>query len=248
MNNDVLAGVKKLPVEISEQEAYPLAERLFMSAGGFDLNKASHRRLHAIARQVRENGIDGIRIQARWASFGPEAYNGSSVSIGGEELRAEVFAQIAKEAVQGVYVYVITAGECLCGEEESSVKQFFAHMWGTAYVDAGRLLLESIIKEEAAAKTPGSRDGDFQLSPPFSPGFYGMQTADNIRIVRILGGEEMGIRCLDSGAMTPLKSCSGLFLRTDSTVIFPGRECLVCIGNKAGCTQCMIGNRRKLSI
>jgi hypothetical protein len=146
--------------------------------------------------------------------------------------------------------------------------KLYAHMWGTAYVDAGRVILENRIREQALAEPAdggsagagdGDRDpkgagsggpekGDPVLSPAFSPGFYGMDNKNNITIVDLLGAGEIGVRCVDTGVMLPIKTCTGIFFVTDDGVRFPGDECLVCIGNKKSSAECMIRNRRSLNV
>jgi len=203
-------------------------------------------------------GLDGIRIEGFTAEYGNAAYNGASVSVAGKNIHATAFEQIPAESVRNVIIYIITAGECLTGDTDDIMVQLHAHMWGTAYVDAGRIILENRIREQALDEPEngagagngdrGPEGGGRLLSPAFSPGFYGMDNKDNITIVDLLGAGEIGVRCVDTGVMLPVKTCTGLFLVTDGNVRFPGDECLVCIGNKTSCAECMIGNRRGLNV
>ncbi|MDR3225588.1 MAG: hypothetical protein LBT52_04735 [Clostridiales Family XIII bacterium] len=247
-------------LSIPEEEVFPLAERFFLRAAGFDLETEKHQRMYKEAMDVRAKGLDGIRIEGFIATYGSDAYDGASVSVGDQKIHAAAFEQIPAEAVRKVIIYVITAGECLTGEADDIMVQLYAHMWGTAYVDAGRVILENRVKEQTLAESDrmnsaktgnGERDADESgplLSPAFSPGFYGMDNKDNITIVDLLGAGEIGVRCVDSGVMLPVKTCTGVFLVTDGSVRFPGDECLVCIGNKTSCAECMIGNRRSLNV
>jgi hypothetical protein len=111
-------------------------------------------------------------------------------------------------------------------------------MWGTAYVDAGRLLFERELAQ-IVDKEDGAR-----LSPAFSPGFYGMDHKQSREIADILGADDIGITVLESGTMLPIKTVSGIYLAADSSADFPTDECLICIGNKGGCSQCIIRNKK----
>jgi hypothetical protein len=229
-----------------EEEVFPLAERFFLRAAGFDLDTSKYRRMYEEAQAVREAGLGGIRVEGFYAGYGAEVYDGVGVEIGGERIVAIAFQQVPAEAVKMVVLYVITAGECGVLDDADIMAQLYAHMWGTAYVDAGRIMLETKIKEEMFAEVGGTLA--LGMSPGFSPGFYGMENKDNLTIVGLLGAGEIGVSCMDTGVMLPVKTCSGLFLITDGSVSCPGDECLVGIGNKTGCADCMIGNRRSMEV
>jgi hypothetical protein len=245
---------------ISKEEVFPLAEQFFLRAAGFDLETEKHKRMYEEAMDVRVKGLDGIRIEGFSAEYGSDAYDGTSISIGDKRIRAVAFDQIPAASVRKVILYVITGGECLTGDTDDIMVQLYAHMWGTAYVDAGRVMFENKIKAQvlgepgdsaAAGAENGSRGvkaNGLLLSPAFSPGFYGIENKENITIVDLLGADDIGVRCVDTGVMLPIKTCSGIFLVTDDSVRFPGDECLVCIGNKTSCSECMIGNRRNLNV
>ncbi|MDR1495810.1 MAG: hypothetical protein LBS67_02685 [Clostridiales Family XIII bacterium] len=233
---------------IPENEVFPLAERFFLRAAGFDLGTEKHSRMYADALAVRDEGIQGVRVEGFVAEYGAEVYDGEAVAVGVERVSAVVFERIPPESVERVVLYVITAGECSCDKDDDIMSRLYAHMWGTAYVDAGRVILEGRIRERVLAElkaegVPGSR-----LSPAFSPGFYGMDNRDSRAIVNLLGADEIGVSCVETGVMLPVKTCSGVFLVTYGSVDLPGEECLVCSGNRSGCAHCMVANRSILNV
>jgi hypothetical protein len=250
MTNKTIAGGLRGAEHFSipEEEVFPLAERFFLRAAGFDLSTEKHRRMYADALAVRDKGIGGVRVEGFTAEYSPEVYDGKAVAIGGERVPATVFGRFPRETVKRVILYVITAGECSCGEDEGIMSQLYAHLWGTAYVDAGRVILEGGIKERVLSRLKGEGVSGPCLSPAFSPGFYGMDNRDNRVIVELLGAGEIGVSCVSSGVMLPVKTCSGVFLVTDGSVDFPGEECLVCSGNRTSCSQCMRANRMGLDV
>ncbi|MDR0519970.1 MAG: hypothetical protein LBG82_08000 [Clostridiales Family XIII bacterium] len=231
-----------------EEEVYPLAEKFFLRAAGFDLEREKHRRMYEEAKDIRVDGLEKICVEGRYAVYGADAYDGEAICAGGERIPAAAFSRIPAEAVNHVALYVITARECGIQDDADIMAQLYAHMWGTAYVDAGRIMLETQLKEKlySAARSVGVDSP--ALSPAFSPGFYGMDNKDNSAIITLLGAGDIGVSCLDTGVMLPVKTCSGVFLVTDGSTEFPGDECLVCIGNKTSCAECMIGNRAAMNI
>jgi hypothetical protein len=233
---------------IPKEDVAPLAERFFLRTAGFNLSEKKHRRMYDKALTVRSEIVNGICIEGFEAEYGPEVYDGSAVAVGDKRISATVFEQIPAKAVKRVILYVITAGECGGDRDGEIMAQLYTHMWGAAYVDAGRIILEGKIRERVLDEIKKEGILEPGLSPAFSPGFYGMDNGDSRTIVELLGANDIGVRCMDSGVMLPVKTCSGVFLATDGSVGFPGEECLVCVSNRSGCAQCMIANRRVLKV
>ena len=182
-----------------------------------------------------ERGLSGISVVGRYAVSGPECFREGAVHLDGETLKAEAFYFIPGSKVRAVVPFIITAGECLCDDEEPLMNKLYAYMWGSAYADAARLYMENMLKEEVVPPGMGR-----VLSPPFGPGFYGMDNRKSSSISKILGSREIGISVNDAGVMFPLKSCSGLYLITEEETGLPGDECLYCDANRGGCPQCFI--------
>jgi hypothetical protein len=225
---------------ISEADAHVLADRFFIEAGRFNLEKEKHVRMIDAARTVLEKGLSGIQIRGCFAAFSAEVYHENVIAIGEEILKAEAFGRIHPDTVKWVVPYIVTSGDCLVEDENNIIDQLYAYMWGTAYVDAGRIMMEEMIKNQFIGD-----DEDVVLSPPIGPGFYGMDNRQSGNINRILGGDELGIKVVDSGVMLPIKSCSGLYLVTNKDADFPTEACIVCEANRDGCNHCMIRIREK---
>lgn len=235
--------MKNTKITFSEEEARSLAERYYIKFCGLDFEKEKHRRMYREAMDVRSNGIQGIKIQARISSFGSEAFKGHKVTACGFELECRAFEQIPDKNVKGGYLYMITAGECSCGQDEAMTRQLFADLWGTAYIDAGRDLLGAMIHEMAEEELRAGPGGGGYLSGSFGPGFYGMELVESINIERILNGSDIGVKVLESGIMLPMKTCSGLYLVVDDPDQLPAFECEACIGNPGGCEFCSIRHK-----
>jgi len=239
--------INNMRINIKEEEARGLAEEYYVRICGLDLEKEKHRRMYQESRQVWEQGIQGISIDALVASFGPDAFRGGKVVAGDMELHCNAFAQIPDANVRGVYLYMITAGECRCGHDEPITRRLFADIWGTSYVDAGRDLLNERIRQWAEEDLRADPSGGRYLSNCFGPGFYGMDLVETRNLYRILNGDEIGVKVMDSGIMLPLKTCAGLYLVVEDPDKLPAAECQACIGNPSGCKFCKLSrkNRRK---
>ena len=109
-------------------------------------------------------------------------------------------------------------------------KQLYADLWGTAYLDAAREEFRKIL-----LKTK-----NLYLSESISPGFYGMSVEENIKICQILSGEKIGVSTNENGTMTPMKTCSGIYLAVDEPKYFLSADCKSCMGNPGGCIMCKL--------
>jgi hypothetical protein len=227
----------RVPISYTEEEVRPLARELFFKAVKFDFTRDKHRRMLAEADRVLEAGIGGIDVRGYYEVFGSEAYrDGGVIMPETHEIRAVAFSRFPDSSVRQVIAYIITGGECSCHNEDDIAELLFAHMWGTAYVDAGRLMFERDLKRLVAQ--------GLSLSPAFSPGFYGMGHEQSKGIATALGASDIGVTVLESGTMLPIKTVSGIYLVADGSADFPTDECLVCIGNRENCSQCIIRNRK----
>jgi hypothetical protein len=224
----------------SEAEARVLADRFFLEAGHFDLTQQRHLRMAETGRALLEELKNAITIRGCYGVCGPETCGDGKIHIGEECLQATAFARIETAAVRLVIPYLITGGDGYFSDHDDIMKQLYGYMWGTAYVDAGRFLLEAMLKKVFAID-----EKQWVLSPPFGPGFYGMDNRQSGAILRILSGQDLGFRVTESGVMQPIKSCSGLYLITDGTADLPDTECMDCNANRQGCFHCMIRNRKR---
>ncbi|HZK02755.1 MAG TPA: hypothetical protein VFC96_07830 [Anaerovoracaceae bacterium] len=232
-------------ITFNEKEAREKAEQYFIRYCGLDLKVDKYIRMYTDAIKVRDDGIEGIQLSALISSFGPEVFSNRKIVYEGNEIYCEAFNRIPKENVKKVYLYIITAGECTFDPDDAIIKQLYADIWGTVYVDVGRDLLERVIEVDAENSLRDTPGGGGFLSTPISPGFFGMRTEESKNINAILSGEEIGISVRDNGIMLPLKTCSGLYLVVDDPDEMPEPECKDCIGSAGGCSLCKVMTERK---
>lgn len=237
--------MKNKLITFTEEEARDKAEQYFISYCGLDLSTEKHSRMYKDAMEVRGNGIDGIGLSALVSSFGPQAFVNHKIVVGDIAITCEAFSQIPDENVIRVYLYLITAGGCNYDDDDPVIKQLYADIWGTVYVDVGRDLLENVIKEDAKIYLRNMNEGEGYLSTAISPGFFGMATEASKNISSILSGHDVGISVRDNGVMLPLKTCSGVYLLVKDPDGMPLPECKTCIGNPGGCALCKVMDGKK---
>ena len=230
-------------IRIEEIAAHDLAEKRFIQTCGFDLGKEKHQRMMRMGEKVREDGIGGIDIQALVSFYGPEHFAGGAVKVGDAVITCNYFAQIPPEALEGIYFYMLTAGECLFSSEENIMDFLYADIWGTNYVDAGiQVLTEQYIEEDMKARFPGR---EVWLSEEFGPGYFGMPVIETKKFFSILDAPSIGVRVKESGLMIPQKTCAGLYLVYNRADIKAEPSCMKCLGNADGCQFCAIKAKMK---
>ena len=218
-------------INFTEESAFPLAKENFVRMCGFKSGSEKHENMYAAAAEIRENGVSAINIRALVSEFGADIICEKGLLAGGVELHCDAVFLIEKEKVRNVLFYVITVEECSC-ESEQILDRIYADFWGTAYVDAAFALLR--------AKLASRFSGGLVLSEAFGPGYYGMPSEEIKTIFQILDGGEIGVKCLPSNVMLPIKSCAGLLFVMEKDAKTPGKQCRDCLGTRSGCRYCGI--------
>lgn len=224
--------MEKSTLTFDKDKAFPIAKERFITTCGFDLDKAKHQKMMDMGLKVLEDGIDGINMQGKVTFVDGDAFKDHKITIEGEEITCNFFEQIPDDAVEGLYFYVVTAGECYFSSEENIMDFLYADIWGTSYVDAATELLKEKMREEINDKT-------LNLSVEFGPGYFGMPVIETKKFVKLVGGEDIGVWTKDSGLMIPQKSCSGVFLLLNREIEFEP-DCMKCNGNSKGCQFCRV--------
>ena len=148
-----------------------------------------------------------------------------------------VIEQIPEECVEGIYFYMLTAGECYFSSEENIMDFLYADIWGTNYVDAGIELMTDKLKEDMEKRFEGRQ---VYLSEEFGPGYFGMPVIESKKFFRVLDADAIGVWVKDSGLMIPQKTCAGLYLVLNRPGIKAEPECMRCHGNASGCQFCAV--------
>ena len=88
-------------------------------------------------------------------------------------------------------------------------------------------------------------DEKVYLSCEFGPGYFGMPVSESKSIMKIIDGEQIGIRVKESGLIIPQKSCMGFFFVYNQPGIEAEVECMKCRGNSRGCEFCRLRQQRE---
>lgn len=236
--------MKNVVVEFDEQQAYEKANDYFVKICGFRMNEDKHKKMLALGMDARTQGMDGIRIKAVISSFGAEVFRDHQVILEGKTFNCPAFQLMEPCNIKKIYAYILTVGECIYSDEDDIVKQVFSDIWGTAYTDAARDLLEDYIAQNIEQEYTGQLGRDLFLSDAFGPGFYGMDVGQTKDLFQFLDAESIGMKVKDSGLMLPQKSCSGLYFAVSDTSDLPHPNCRECIGNMMGCSFCRFRHER----
>lgn len=214
-----------------------LALRLFSGRLGAEPGSAAFETMKRDAEAVIDKLRPAFGAKCEYARFGEGEFtlSGSRLTAGGVTVECRAFERIREETVKGVYFYACTAGDFACTSEDD-MEKFYADLWGGAYLDGLRILLEDELADRAAEK-------GLTLSRSFGPGFYGMDVSETVKIAEIVDFGELGMRINSAGVMEPPKSCAGLYFAVREGFEDPGPECKDCQGNEGGCRFCLVNKK-----
>lgn len=209
-----------------------LTERLGAKSGSVAF-ETMKREAEAVINKLRP--ASGAKCEYVRFGEGEFTLSGSLLTAGGVTVECRAFERMEKEAVRNVYFYACTAGEFSCTGEDD-MEKFYANLWGGAYLDGLRILLEDELADRAAEE-------GLTLSLSFGPGFYGMDVSEAGNISKIVDFEDLGIRINLSGVLEPANSCTGIYFAAAEGFDWPGPECKDCLGNEGGCRFCLVNKK-----
>ena len=212
-------------LSIKKEMCYERAQKLFFEISGLHKNGAKFDRMRAAAARMRELAEDRINIRSKCNYYEDLVLNGSTAVIGGQSFECRAFEQIGAGQVKGAYLYALTAGD-FDFKNENITNRLYLDIWGTAFTDAARELLEKELND---------RD---MISDEFGPGFYGMPVREMIKIDRLLKFEDIGVRFVDNKILSPVKSCCGIYFRVTGDYKKLDSECLECQSSAKSCVLC----------
>lgn len=214
-------------LQIDTEECDALADRFFLEASGIDRPGPKYERMRREAFEIRERIRERVRVRAIYSYYSQVDFSGDTAIIGGKAFRCNAFALIPREQVYGAFVHLVTAGEYYL-DGEPIMNQLFADLWGSAFTEAGRILLLSRLEGERA------------LSEEFGPGFYGMESIQMKDLAGLLDAGAIGVETRATGILVPVKSCGGISFRVGDGYLRLSAECADCRGNRSGCAQCSV--------
>lgn len=226
--------MEKYYFEPDRAGADALALRLFSERLGEEPKSEAYSRMLSDAEVARSSIYDSIRLAGMYAIYFQEEFSisGCRLYADGSDLECSAFERIAPETVKGVIFHACTAGSLTIAGDDT-MEEFYAEMWGGAYLDGLRALMEEELAGRAAEK-------GLMLSRSFGPGFYGMSLLEMVKFQRVLDFGSLGIRLNPSGVIEPANSCLGIYFIAGEGFEEPGPECESCAGNRGGCRFCRV--------
>lgn len=232
--DEMIISMDKTEVEVT-------AKNYFLCSSGLTKNGPKFDKMREEAFKTHDLLQKRINIKAI-SSFNQDInLQDNLLRVRKKEFRCNAFAQIDHNSIHGVYLYIVTAGDFFL-EHEGILRQVFADIWGTSYIDAARNLLEQRLLHDYHEKYGDKQElqnKKYFLSNSFGPGFYGMKLDQIQDIISVVDEEKIQV-CVkeNSNLMTPLKSCAGIYFVVDDNYKMIGKECEKCMGNAYGCKLC----------
>lgn len=210
----------------------PIAKEYFIRECGFQSNNGNHQELLEEGLQVLEKGKDRLNPSAVLSSIERNAFQKSSLIIKNKVFTCPAFEQIPDENILKIYPYLLTVGKCEF-EGKNMLEQYYADVWGNAFLQGGRELLRDQIAHIASQTYPL-----FYVTYSFGPGFYGMNLNKLTDLSEVLDGELIGFSKDESNIMNTCKYCGGFFFVVKDQTKLPAINCKDCIGHEEGCRFC----------
>lgn len=214
----------------AKAQAFDNAKDFFIEASGFDMKKPRHQKMMDEALSVLEKEKPEAALSVLCTKLGKDAYTSGKIKVGDIEISCNGFSRVDEAHVTDAYICVITAGEWHIEDARRARHQVYIDTWGTAFVDAAKMLFEEELKAQI-------KNGEY-LSDPFGPGYYGMPSSDTRKFAEILDMGSLGVEVRESGIMVPLKSMAAIYLVTDNENVLPPMACSECFGRVDGCRYC----------
>lgn len=216
---------------IDEKACNELAYEIFMKTSGINKEGRKFRRMQEAAMRMRDQIEDNVQIRAAYVYYEDVRLEGDTALIGGQSFRCNAFQQVDPGVVKGAYIYALSAGD-YGFPEENIMDQLYADIWGTAFTDAARLLLQERLGQAA------------RLSDSFGPGFYGMDVSAMEQVAALIDFKALDIELRSSRVLLPLKSCAGLYFSVSDDYREINRSCQDCLGTYTSCQLCQINGGR----
>lgn len=225
-------------IEIKEEELFLPAKKMFREICGFDSKNPLHQKMEQAGLLLRAQQYAGRDILASVSFFSDFSLEGESLFLEGTQIRCSLFAEIPPERMNGVLVFLLTAGDG--GAWENPMETLYADIWGTAYTQAAVDALREILEREFGTLEQNAEQAAPFLSQIFGPGYFGMPVSEMKTLHQLAEGSKIGISVTEASLLVPQKSCAGLFLLLKSSIEDAPPACENCVGQPGGCRFCKI--------
>lgn len=212
--------------------ATPGAEERFFQICSFNLAEAGQRNMEKAAFAVQEHLLNQMHIRAAVRFWDQPVIDGDKLQLDDAILSCGALGQIPKDAIKGVFVYLLTIGETDIEAEDNIMTELYHDIWGTAYVESAMEVLRRDCLQ------PLIEGRECYLSESFGPGYFGMAMEEGKKLFDLLREVSIGVTQKSSGLLTPEKSCLGLMFLYDRADVAMPQACEKCLGTRGGCMFC----------
>ena len=237
--------MERVTFEIHKDLLNAEAQEYFIKSAGLADESDKSKRMLKDAKEIKNEIDESLRIKVAVSFFSNFEVYEDTLRIERVSFKCNPFSLLCQKNVSGVYLYVITAGDYYL-EDRGILDQLYVDIWRTAYLDAGRNALKKILFKGYSSKTsdkaniPKEAFEAVAITDSFGPGFYGMNPNDTIKISQLVDSAGIGVECNDSGILSPIKTCAGIYLMIEPGTPFIGEECKTCLGNRMNCNMCNV--------
>lgn len=214
-------------VEINEQALYGLAEEIFFKTSGINKQGNKFQRMREDALKTYKKIRNALDIKGVYHYFNEFELIDKKLIIDNKVFECNAFENLNQKNIKGVYIYALSV-EGSNFSEGSIMEQLYADIWGSAFVDAARI----IIKQDFEIAS--------RLSKSFGPGFYGMKLTQIEDLYNLLDMDSIGIEIRSGSIMLPLKSCAGMYFDVTDSYEEIKDACVNCLGNQTSCKLCNV--------
>ncbi len=227
-------------LSMERDETEPEVTNHFLKISGLQREGVKFDKMRDEAQSIKREIVEKLNLKAVVVPFQNFELHSKVLRLGETDFQCNAFELMDTNHIQGGFLYVITAGDFYL-DQRPIIEQLYADLWGTAYVDIGRILLEKKLKKLCSQVFPGE---ELSISDSFGPGFYGMETAQMANLFQKVDGSKIGVELRNGAIMVPVKSCAGIYLAVSKEFEAPGNECKDCLGNVTSCKLCTVRNTR----
>ena len=221
-------------ITIKKEDCAKLAERVFLSSSGLDMETEKNTNVRESALKMRTQIEALLDIRAVFSFYDGAKPDGRILDVDGQKFMCDPFERIGPGVAKAAIPFFLTGGD-LNFEDMQVSDQVIADLWVNAYITAAEAVFREYLEKQYGT-----------LSDRFGPGLYGMSEGSARRLARLADMRKIGISLTESGMMIPAKSCCGLYFAVEDTYRNLDAECLYCKGNATGCAGCSVRHRDEL--
>lgn len=228
-------GVNNNAIHFDIETVSPKAIEYFIDSCGMYRQGDRFRKMRAEGLRVKEKLAEKASIRAVLSKTKDFRITDEGTFINDRFFQCCKFNRSDVSKIEGFYMYALTGGDFSL-ETDSLKDSFYADVWGTCYVEAGR--------EELKRKIQSCNPGKY-ISAAIGPGVARTPITEIKQLMDMLDCATVGMSLTESGMILPIKSSAGFFVVSNEGLDTDLTGCKVCMHNDGSCEFCHIGRSRR---